>query len=46
MGKKGAVIKRMDGCCQKLQYTHYNEKKKNKQGEGGRVKDNESLRVK
>ena len=33
---KGACIQK-DGCSQKFQYKHYNGK--NKQGEGGRVKD-------
>ena len=40
---KGAFIKRTDSCSQKLQYKHYNGKK---QGEGGRVKDNEFSGVK
>ena len=34
---KGAFIKRMDGCSQKLQYKHYNGKKQT-DGEGIRVK--------
>ena len=38
MGKESAFIKRMGNCSQKLQYKYYNGKK---QGEGGRVKDNE-----
>ena len=37
---KGAFIKRMDGFIQKLQHKHYNGKKQT-DGEGGRVKDNE-----
>ena len=40
---KGAFIKRMDSCSQKLQYKHYNGKK---QEEWGRVKDNEFSGVK
>ena len=46
---KGACIKKMDGCSQKLQYKHYNNsiiEKKNKHGEGGRFKDNEFSGVK
>ena len=42
---KGAFIKRMDGCSQKLQYTN-TIMEKNKQGEGGRFKDNEFSGVK
>ena len=42
---KGAFIKRMDGCSQKLQYKHYNGKKQT-EGEEGRVKDNEFSGVK
>ena len=43
---KGAFIKRMDDCCsQKLQYTN-TIMEKNKQGEGGRFKDDEFSRVK
>ena len=37
---KGAFIKRMDGCSQKLQYTNTIMEKK-QQGEGGRFKDDE-----
>ena len=44
---KGACIKKMDGCSQKLQYKHYNSiMEKNKHGEGGRFKDNEFSGVK
>ena len=42
---KGAFIKRMDGFSQQLQYKHYNGKKQT-EGEGGRVKDNEFSGVK
>ena len=42
---KGAFIKRMDDCSQKLQYKHYNGKKE-KQGKGARVKDNDFSEVK
>ena len=42
---KGAFIKRMDGCSQKLQYRHCNGDKQ-AEGKGGRVKDNEFSRVK
>ena len=41
---KGAFIKSMDSCSQKLQYKHYNGNKT--EGEGGRVKDNEFSGVK
>ena len=41
---KGAFIKRMDGCSQKLQYKHYNGKKQTE--EEVRVKDNEFSGVK
>ena len=37
---KGAFVKRMDSWSQKLQYKHHNGKKQT-EGEGGRVKDNE-----
>ena len=40
---KGAFIKRMDSCSQNLQHKGYNGKK---QGEGGRIKDNEFSGVK
>ena len=43
---KGAFIKRIDGCSQKLQYTNTIMEKKNKQGEGGRFKDDEFSGVK
>ena len=43
---KGAFIKRMDGYSQKLQYNHYNGKKKQTEGKGGTVKDNEFSGVK
>ena len=43
---KGAFIKRMDGFSRKLQYKHYNGKKKQTEVEGGRVKDNEFSGVK
>ena len=42
---KGAFIKRMDRCSQKLQYKNYNGKKQT-EGEGSRVKDNEFSGVK
>ena len=42
---KGAFIKMMDGFSQKLQYQHCNGKKQT-EGEGDRVKDNEFSRVK
>ena len=42
---KGAFIKGMDGYSQKLQYTN-TVMKKNKQGEGGRFKDDEFSGVK
>ena len=42
---KGAFIKSMDGCSQKLQYKYYNGKK-NKQEEGGRFRDDEFSGVK
>ena len=42
---EGAFIKRMDGCSQKLQYTN-TIMEKNKQGEGGRFKDDEFSGVK
>ena len=42
---KGAFIKRMDGYSQKLQYKHYNGKKQT-EGKGGTVKDNEFSGVK
>ena len=34
---KGAFIKRMDSCSQKLQYKHYNGKKQRGQGIGLRI---------
>ena len=43
---KGAFIKRMDGYSQRLQYTSTIMEKKNKQGEGGRFKDDEFSAVK
>ena len=42
---KGAFIKRIDGFSQKLQCKHYNGKKQT-DGEGDRVKDNEFSGVK
>ena len=42
---KVAFIKKMDGCSQKLQYTN-TIMEKNKQGEGGRFKDDEFSGVK
>ena len=41
---KGAFIKRMDGCSQRLQYTNTIMEKK--QGEGGRFKDDQFSGVK
>ena len=41
---KGAFIKGMDGCNQKLQYT--NSMEKNRQGEEGRSNDDEFSGVK
>ena len=43
---KGAFIKRMDGCSQKLQYTNTIMKKNKQQGEEGRFKDDEFSGVK
>ena len=43
---KGVFIKRMDGCSQKLQHKKTIMEKTNKQGEGGRFKDNELSGVK
>ena len=42
---KGAFMKRMDGCSQKLQYTN-TIMGKNKLGEGGRFKDDKFSGVK
>ena len=41
---KGAFMKRMNGCSQKLQFKHYNGKKQT--GGRGRFKDNEFSGVK
>ena len=43
---KGAFIKRMDGCSQKLQYKNTIMKKKTNRGPGVRFKDDEFSGVK